>query len=116
MTSAAAFRDLLACSASADEPEPGLCSTSGRIREHQPGHPAVRLRVRLQGRADQGVHDPLEVRAFVVSNGTDAAAFVVADLTGWFAPPGQPRATASPTCVTKPPRSRGRRPDRRPGS
>jgi hypothetical protein len=30
------------------------------------------------------VHDPLEVRAFVVSNGTDAAAFVVADLTGWF--------------------------------
>jgi hypothetical protein len=31
------------------------------------------------------VHDPLEVRAFVVGKGQDAAAFVVADLTGWFA-------------------------------
>lgn len=29
-------------------------------------------------------HDPLEVRAFVVSNGDQASAFVVADLTGWF--------------------------------
>lgn len=31
------------------------------------------------------VHDPLEVRAFVVGKGNRAAAFVVADLTGWFA-------------------------------
>lgn len=31
------------------------------------------------------VNDPLEVRAFVVGKGKDAAAFVVADLTGWFA-------------------------------
>lgn len=31
------------------------------------------------------VNDPLETRAFVVGKGTDAAVFVVADLTGWFA-------------------------------
>jgi len=31
------------------------------------------------------VHDPLEIRAFVVGKGDKAAAFVVADLTGWFA-------------------------------
>ena len=30
------------------------------------------------------VHDPLEVRAFVVGKGSHAAAFVVADLVGWF--------------------------------
>lgn len=29
-------------------------------------------------------HDPLEVRAFVVGKGEKAAAFVVADLVGWF--------------------------------
>ena len=37
-----------------------------------------------KGGPTTNVHDPLEVRAFVVSNGTDASAFVVADLTGWF--------------------------------
>ncbi|HTU14255.1 MAG TPA: PKD domain-containing protein [Solirubrobacterales bacterium] len=31
------------------------------------------------------VNDPLETRAFVVGKGTNAAVFVVADLTGWFA-------------------------------
>ncbi|MGA7434774.1 MAG: PKD domain-containing protein [Solirubrobacterales bacterium] len=31
------------------------------------------------------VHDDLEIRAFVVGKGEEAAAFVVADLTGWFA-------------------------------
>ena len=37
-----------------------------------------------KGGPTTNVHDPLEVRAFVVSNGTSASAFVVADLTGWF--------------------------------
>lgn len=33
----------------------------------------------------KNVHDDLEMRAFVVGKGSKAVAFVVADLTGWFA-------------------------------
>ena len=84
MTMAAALVALLAFSASADAADPAVFDVGAASVNINPDTPQYISGYGYKGGPTTSVHDPLEVRAFVVSNGTDAAAFVVADLTGWF--------------------------------
>jgi hypothetical protein len=55
------------------------------------------------------VHDPLEVRAFYVSNGKHAVAIAVVDAQAWSPLTRTSRTTASPTRASKRPK-RSRKP------
>ena len=84
MTIGFALMALLAFSASADAADPAVFDVGAASVNINPDTPQYISGYGYKGGPTTDVHDPLEVRAFVVSNGTDAAAFVVADLTGWF--------------------------------
>ena len=79
-----ALAGLLACAANAEAAEPAVFDVGAASVNINPDTPQYISGYGYKGGPTTNVHDPLEVRAFVVSNGTDAAAFVVADLTGWF--------------------------------
>ncbi len=86
---AATCAGLLACAGTAaaqdTEPaEPAVFDVGAASVNINPDTPQYISGYGYKGGPTTNVHDPLEVRAFVVSNGTDASAFVVADLTGWF--------------------------------
>ncbi len=86
MTVAAICAGLLACAgtAAAKPAEPAVFDVGAASVSINPDTPQYISGYGYKGGPTTNVHDPLEVRAFVVSNGTDASAFVVADLTGWF--------------------------------
>jgi PKD repeat protein len=81
---AAVCAGLLASAANASAAEPAVFDVGAASVNINPDTPQYISGYGYKGGPTTDVHDPLEVRAFVVSNGTDAAAFVVADLTGWF--------------------------------
>ena len=86
VTIAATCAGLLACAgtAAAQDTEPAVFDVGAASVSINPDTPQYISGYGYKGGPTTNVHDPLEVRAFVVSNGTDASAFVVADLTGWF--------------------------------
>jgi PKD repeat protein len=88
LTAAAICAGLLACAGTAaakqHKPEPAVFDVGAASVNINPDTPQYISGYGYKGGPTTNVHDPLEVRAFVVSNGTDASAFVVADLTGWF--------------------------------
>ena len=73
-----------ACVGTAKAAEPAVFDVGAASVNINPDTPQYISGYGYKGGPTTNVHDPLEVRAFVVSNGHDAAAFVVADLTGWF--------------------------------
>ena len=86
---AATCAGLLACAGTAaaqdaEPAEPAVFDVGAASVSINPDTPQYISGYGYKGGPTTNVHDPLEVRAFVVSNGTDASAFVVADLTGWF--------------------------------
>ena len=85
VTVAAICAGLLACAGTASSlPMPAVFDVGAASVNINPDTPQYISGYGYKGGPTTNVHDPLEVRAFVVSNGTDASAFVVADLTGWF--------------------------------
>ena len=84
MTVVAACAALGAFSASAEAADPAVFDVGAASVNINPDTPQYISGYGYKGGPTTDVHDPLEVRAFVISNGSDAAAFVVADLTGWF--------------------------------
>ena len=84
VTVAAVCAGLLACAGQASAADPAVFDVGAASVNINPDTPQYISGYGYKGGPTTNVHDPLEVRAFVVSNGTDASAFVVADLTGWF--------------------------------
>ena len=84
VTAAVACAGLLAWAGQARAADPAVFDVGAASVSINPDTPQYISGYGYKGGPTTDVHDPLEVRAFVVSNGTDASAFVVADLTGWF--------------------------------
>ena len=70
MTIAATFVALLAYSASADAADPAVFDVGAASVNINPDTPQYISGYGYKGGPTTDVHDPLEVRAFVVSNGT----------------------------------------------
>jgi hypothetical protein len=77
-TAAAVCAGLLVCAANATAAEPAVFDVGAASVNINPDTPQYISGYGYKGGPTTDVHDPLEVRAFVVSNGTDAAAFVAA--------------------------------------
>ncbi len=84
VTAAGICAALLVWAGTARAAEPAVFDVGAASVSINPDTPQYISGYGYKGGPTTNVHDPLEVRAFVISNGTDAAAFVVADLTGWF--------------------------------
>ncbi len=84
VTAAVACAGLLACAGQARAADPAVFDVGTASVSIDPDTPQYISGYGYRGGPTTDVHDPLQVRAFVVSNGTAASAFVVADLTGWF--------------------------------
>src|SRR6476659_7003444 len=83
-TAAAVCGGLLASAGAASAAEPAVFDVGAASVNINPDTPQYISGYGYKGGPTTDAHDPLEVRAFVVSHGTQASAFVVADLTGWF--------------------------------
>lgn len=81
----AAAAALLAAAGPAQAAKPAIFDVGAGSASINPKTPQYIGGYGYLGGPTTDVHDPLKVRAFVVSNGERAVAFVVADLTGWFA-------------------------------
>ena len=116
VTAAVICAGLLVWAGTASAADPAVFDVGAASVNINPDTPQYISGYGYKGGPTTDVHDPLEVRAFVVSNGTDAAAFVVADLTGWFS---AYQGNLEPLRHHPRPRGRGRgarggRPHRRP--